>query len=156
MHAAKGGDVDESPRLGKDPVTERAARRLLAGQPGDGNSSKHVAERAARACEQLAKHLSRLLGETGVHMLLERSIIAGAARYPWLRPAGGDGKQAKNPCASLRQAMEPQEPGSISDAFVEVMSTFIGLLKRLIGDGLVERLLNEVWPAVFVPAARTS
>ena len=140
---------------GKTPMNEigQAARRLLTGQPSEGNSSKQVAERAAHACERLAKHLSRLLGETGVHMLLERSVVLASARFPWLRTTG-DVEQTENRCSSLRHAMEQQDPGSITDAFVELLTTFVGLLQRLIGDGLVARLLNEVWPAVFVPAAK--
>lgn len=126
----------------------QAARRLL-GQPSD--APKQVAERAVQACEQLAKHLSRLLGETGVHMLLDRSIVLASARFPWLRAAPAEQMES---LSALRHAMAQQDSASIADAFVEVLSTFVGLLQRLIGDGLVERLLNELWPAVFVPAVK--
>jgi hypothetical protein len=130
---------------------EQAANRLLAARPGDGNSSKQVAERAADACERLAKHLSRLLGETGVRMLFERSVVMAGARFPWLRVAGDP---HEHPCSTLRRAMEQQESDAVTGAFVEIMSTFVGVLKRLIGDGLVDRLLHELWPAVFAPSAK--
>ena len=133
---------------------EEAARRVLLGRSGDGTTSKQVAERATQAFDRLAKHLSRLLGETGVHMLLTRSIVLASARFPWLQAAPADREQTENVFSALRLAMEQQESGSITDAFVEVLLTLVDLLKRLIGDGLVERLLNEVWPAVFEPAVK--
>ena len=140
---------------GENPASafERAARRLLAGRPSDGNSSNHVAERATQGFERIAKHLTRLLGETGVQMLMERSIAIATSRFPWLGAASSAGQQESR-ASLLRHAMEKQEPGAITDAFVDVLSIFVGLLKRLIGDGLVEQLLDEVWPAVFVPAAK--
>lgn len=131
---------------------EHSARRLLAGRPGEGNSARELAERAAGACATLATYLSRLLGETGVHMILQRSIGMASVKFPWLQSARASSDQPAP--AALRLALEHQEPDVISDAFVEVFSTFVALLKRLIGDGLVERLLNEVWPAVFVPAVK--
>jgi hypothetical protein len=45
--------------------------------------------------------------------------------------------------------MERQDPRGIEDAFVGVLSAFIELLARLIGDGLVRRLLHDVWPEDF-------
>ena len=45
--------------------------------------------------------------------------------------------------------MEQQDPAASIEAFVAVLSTFVGLLERLVGEGLVERLLGEVWPTVF-------
>ncbi|HUS31285.1 MAG TPA: hypothetical protein VMZ53_22395 [Kofleriaceae bacterium] len=117
---------------GDNPASafERAARRLLAGRPSDSNSAKQVSARAAQSLERLSTHLARILGATGVHMLMERSIAS--SQFP--------------------HAMENQNPETITDAFVDVLSSFVGLLKKLIGDGLVERLLHEVWPAIFVPA----
>ena len=138
-----GGEMGES--------VGRAARALLLGRPEDGNSAMQVAERAVEACERLVKHLSRLLGETGVQLLLRRSIALASTQFPWLASTG---EQPETPSSALRRAMERQDSAAISDAFAEVLSTFVGLLKRLIGDSLVDRLLNEVWPTVFVPAVK--
>lgn len=144
-----GGRVGQ----GRKAVTNlgQAARKLLAGEPGDGNSSKQDAERAMQACDRLANHLSRLLGETGVQMLFARSLVIASAHHPWL-PSSTE--QPATATSALRDAMEQQEPESIAEAFVTILSTLIDLLKRLIGDGLVDRLLNEVWPSVFVHAAK--
>jgi hypothetical protein len=127
------------------------ARRLLAGTPGESESSKQLAERAAAACEQFAQHLSRLLGATAVDLLVQRSVVLASATLPWLappssrRPVG-----AVTTTGALRAAMEREDPAAISEAFATILSELVGLLGRLIGEGLVDRLLHEVWPTVFV------
>lgn len=126
----------------------QAARTLVAGQPGDVDSSALVAERAAKAFDQLAKHLARLLGDAGVQLLLKRSIAKASAQFAWLS-AG-----ASTDPATLQGVMENQDPESITEAFVAVLSAFVGLLERLIGEGLVARLLDEVWPTVFKQPAK--
>lgn len=78
-------------------------------------------------------------------MLLKRAIVLATAQLPWL-PAG---PATESPLTALRAAMEQQDAASITEAFVAVLSAFVGLLERLIGRGLVERLLDEVWPTVF-------
>ena len=114
-----------------------AARRLLAAQPGEGTSAKDVADRAARALERFSRHLGRLVGETGVETLWKRSIALASTRVPWL--SGG----------TLREVMAQQAVDVATEGFVAAFSTFVGLLNRLIGEGLVDRLLAEVWPTIF-------
>jgi hypothetical protein len=115
-----------------------AARQLLAAGPGEGASVKDVADRAERASERFAQHLARLVGGSGVETLWKRSLVLASANVPWLSSVG-----------SLREAMEQQAPDAAIEGFVAVFSTFVYLLQRLIGVGLVERLLAEVWPAIF-------
>ncbi len=129
-----------------------AARQLLA---SEGNVGAPMADRVARACERATVHLARLVGLTGVHTLFHRSLVLSSATYPWLvdGTAGRSGS-GENPFESLRDRMLPQGSDAIVDSFVLVLSTFIGLLGRLIGEDLVWRLLHEVWPSVFVDAAK--
>jgi hypothetical protein len=105
------------------------------------------------ACERFGRHLARLLGDTGVQLLLKRSIVIASEPFSWLTTAATQ----DSALAALRVAMEQQDPASITEAFVAVLSAFVGLLERLIGEGLVERLLDEVWPSVFThPVKDTS
>lgn len=129
-----------------------AARQLVAGKPGESDSSKQVAERAAAACEQFSQHLSRLLGATAADMLVQRSVVLASAKLPWLAPAPSRRPVgAVTTTQALRDAMEREEPAAITEAFAIILSELVDLLVRLIGEGLVERLLHEVWPTVFVP-----
>lgn len=127
------------------PEFGQAARQLL-----DNGTSEQLAERASQACQRLAKHLSALLGETGVELLLKRSLVLAGAQFPWLVEGASDGDAT----SQLRGALAQRDAGSLVDAFVAVLSTFVGLLERLIGAGLVDRLIAEVWPAVFVHVAK--
>jgi hypothetical protein len=129
------------------PELRAAAKQLVAG-----DSPARVAARVVQACEQLTHHLARLIGELGTRTLLARSVALMSARRPWLAntlPAA-----AEPPWAALRTAMELQDPNTASEAFVDLLSTFVGLLARLIGDELVARLLQEVWPQVFPHAVK--
>jgi hypothetical protein len=120
------------------------ANDLLAGA-GDHAPSSSVAGLAAQRFEELARYLSQLVGDMGVRALFARSVASARSTYPWLAAA----TPSAPPWVALRGAMERQEPPAIRDAFAGLLSSFIELLARLIGDGLVRRLMNDVWPEVF-------
>ena len=127
------------------PDFGQAARALLDGGSGAGETSDQLAERAAHAYERFGKHLARLIGEAGVQLLLTRSIRLASAQYPWLVTTS----TAQTPAAALRGTLSSRDPESIRDSFAAILSAFVQLLERLIGEGLVGRLLDEVWPKVF-------
>jgi len=133
------------------PDLEHVAPRLVLG-PDEQPPPTEVASRAVEACERLVHHLSRLLGDTSVAMLFERSIVLASRKLPWLRAAAHD--RSVQDRTTLREVLERQDSASIVAAFVAILSALIGLLERLIGEGLVARLLNEVWPTVFVSPAK--
>lgn len=127
---------------------------LLAGASSeDGMSSKQIADRAADACNLFTQHLARLLGDTGIQTLHRRSIALAGERFSWL--VLSPSATTESACSGLRALLEQQQPEAATEGFVAVLWMFVGLLKRLIGEGLVERLLHEVWPAVFAPAKET-
>jgi len=136
------------------PELADAVGKLLAAEPGE-SSSNELAERATRACEQLARHFSRLVGNNGIRTLFDRCLIKAGAQFPWLAQAKSvPGGASDDAWSALRTALEHQDPDTAREAFVHLLVTFIGLLERLIGEGLVERLLHEVWPAVFLTQER--
>ena len=130
------------------PDFGQAARRLIAGQPDDG--SNQVAARASQECARFTNHLARLVGYTGAQLLLRRSLVLAGPQVPWLAAA----LSPADTVSALREAMEQQEPESITEAFVAVLSALVGLLERLIGEGLVARQLYDVWPTVFTYPAK--
>ena len=131
------------------PEFGQAARTLLA---RDGGSAAELAELATDACETFATHLARLLGDSGIQMLLKRSMLIASRHVPWL-PTGAP---ETTTLTELRLAMEQHDTEAITEAFVAFLSAFVGLLERLIGEGLVDRLLGEVWPSVFTLPAKDS
>ena len=126
-----------------DELADAAKSLVGAREAGTPPSSKQIADRATQACERLSQHLSRLLGEAGVGILWERSVVLASVAYPWLAAA------KSRDIAAFNTAMASQSPDVATEAFVAVLSAFVGLLERLIGEGLVQRLLDEVWPGVF-------
>lgn len=133
------------------PDLTAAARRLVAG-----DSSTHVAAGVVHACEQLTYHLARLVGEVGMRTLLARSVALTSARFPWLANTIPNTAPVDDPWASLRTALELQDPHAAGEAFVDLLSTFVELLGRLLGEGLAVRLLHEVWPEVFREVKETT
>ena len=118
------------------------------------DSTTHVAANTVQVCEQLSQHLARIIGEMGVRTLLARSAVLTSRRFPWLasailRTASGD-----SPWAAMKVATEVQDPQTAREAFADVLTTFIDLLGRLIGDALVARLLHELWPELFPSPAK--
>jgi hypothetical protein len=130
------------------PDFRDAARGLLGEQRSD-ESSATVAERAVGAYDTLSRHLERLLGATGVRMLFKRSIVLATPQFPWLA-----GVPRSENASELRDRFAQQDPAAIADAFVVILSLFVGLLEKLIGEPLVKRLVDEVWPGIFAQAAK--
>jgi hypothetical protein len=122
-----------------------AAKRLLA---SEGTASATTADRIAHASERLTIHLSRLVGLLGIQALFRRSLVISTRTFPWLADVTRT-VASEEPFEDLRTHMAKQSPEVATDAFVLILSTFVGLLGRLIGEELVFRLLHEVWPAVF-------
>jgi hypothetical protein len=137
------------------PELTESVRKLLAGPPGEESSSKQVASRAIQACAQLSQHLSKLLGEKGVQTLFDRSVVLASKQFAWLAIAKANpGGSAGSTFALLGTLLEQQDLETATEAFVAILSTFLGLLGRFIGERLVERLLDEVWPSVFPHAVK--
>jgi hypothetical protein len=136
-------------------IADVARALLVDGEALEGSSTR-VAARAVEASEELSRHLARLLGEMGIRALFDRSMILTRARFPWFADVAGTGglQPGEPPWTSLRASLELQDPATAVDAYADFLSTFVQLLGRLIGDALVSRVLQEVWPEVFPRAAK--
>jgi hypothetical protein len=130
------------------------ARKLLAGTDDDDAGPARVATRAVQVLEQLTKHLRQLVGETGIRALLARSVALSSATFPWLAGTIPIIQPADSAWVPLRAAMETQDVHAIREGFALLLSTFFGLLGRLIGEPLMAHLLHDVWPEVFPYSAK--
>ena len=138
-----------------DAVTEQVARKLLARARGtDAQSSEEVAADAAEAWMKLAQHLSPLVGDAGVLALLDRSLTLTRKSFQWLPTA--EAVPRDPPWTQLRDALEQQELNVAIEASVALMSTFIRLLGRFLGEALALRLLHEVWPEIATTQKETT
>lgn len=133
------------------PALAQFALALLTREAGDERTPAEQAAATVRVCQDLSEHLSRIIGRAGVRGLLERSIILTQNDFPWLAEARS--KSPADPLAWLPQCLEHQPPKVAFEASVALVTRFLDMLGRFIGDALVLRLLAEVWPDVFPPSA---
>ena len=120
------------------------------------DSPAEVASRAVVATDQLAQHFGRLIGEIGVRTLLARSARLASVRFPWLANTISREPHADAPWTELGGVLALRDPQTAIDAFAELVTTFIGLLSKMIGEALVARLLHEVWPEPFPHVVKES
>lgn len=138
------------------PISEslRAVTRTFGASDADSGESPVVAARAMQAFDALATHLAQLIGELAVRALLARSVALSRAELPWLAGTISIVQPPDDPWSALRAAIEGRDARTVIEGFTMLLSTFVGLLGRLIGDELVGHLLRDVWPEVFPAAAK--
>jgi hypothetical protein len=120
------------------------ARALIAHEVGEPRTSDAVAAGAASACEKLCVHLARIVGETGIRALFDRSLAMSMSEFPWLPAPGGASFAAR--WTELARSLAGQPPAAALEGAVSVLATLIGLVGRFIGDDLTRRLLQELEP----------
>ena len=123
-----------------------AGTQLLSSEPVPA-SPEELADRAVAAFRALEQHLAHIVGDLGIQTVFRRALVLAAVNHPWLASTKPD-------FAQLRAAFAAQPPEIAIDAFVAVLSTFVAVLGRLIGETLVWRLLGEVWPSIFPEVAQ--
>ena len=129
----------------------RTAGALIAYEVGEPATSDTVAAGAARACEKVCLHLSRIVGEAGIRALFDRSWTASRSEFPWLPSA--DGVSFEGRLSQLAGALAGQPPAAGLEATASLVATLVELLGRLIGADLTLRLLQEMWPDGAAPRA---
>jgi hypothetical protein len=122
------------------------AKRVVAAEVGDPSSAEQMATAATRICEKLSQYLTRIVGQSGILTLLDRSLTLARASFPWLPSVGA--RSDGSPWAPLHACLAAQDAATAHEAFTTFLASFIALFGRLIGDALVARLLHEIWPGV--------
>lgn len=123
---------------------ERVVATILAAEIGEDRSATEVAAGFARTADKLARHLNPLIGELGMCTVFERSITLGKRRFRWL--ATPSLTPAERPWTALGPSLEEQPASVAMEAAQALLEELVALLTRLIGSGLVSRLLWELWP----------
>jgi hypothetical protein len=125
-----------------DDKRQQLIREVLA--IATATSHTEALARGIRAWEQLAAHLSPLIGEAG--------FCALYGRAQRLSSTGDDRRTANSGLRStsvllekLRHNWGAMEPAAANLANAAVLETFTKLLSGLIGEALTTRLLNTAW-----------
>lgn len=118
---------------------------MVAAEVGNPGSAKDVAAGAKRICEKLTEHLARLVGQGGIMTLLARSLTLTRATFPWMASVGGAAEDSR--WQPFETCLAAQDEATALAALKHFLALFISLLGRLMGESLVVRLLQEIWPA---------
>ena len=110
----------------------------------EGDCATEMISQALQRWTQLAARLSPLIGDAGLSALYGRSLHLCIAEYGWLAPA-----EAGCPIGSLlgrlREDLDKAGEMHAPEANLALINTFAGLLAKLIGDPLTDRLLSDAW-----------
>lgn len=122
-------------------------RRLtapLSGRVQDDGSAEQIAAACGALWTELDLVLSPIIGPRGVTALGQRSLHLASAVHPWLsaRQPGGPTTLNSALLVSLLAQRGSDDAAAAADTFLQ---TFHGLLSRLIGGSLTERLLRGAW-----------
>lgn len=136
------------------PQLAGAMALLLAGAGPMEVTAVRISDRARAVSERLSVHLARLLGEAGTRALFTRSLSLARSRFSWIAASAPGAGASEPPWAPLCRSMALQAPELSMAAYADFLSTFLQLLGKLLGDSLVSRLLQEIWPQVFLQAGK--
>lgn len=107
-----------------------------------------AAGEATAILQRLARKFVPLIGPASVKMIVERSLDACQADYPWLAPAS-DPIIVTPPYDGMRAAFERVDKEEVLAATAAVLMTYVTQLNTLIGGRLTEQFVRATFP---VPA----
>ncbi len=118
-------------------------RHIIAEEFAADRASDTEARAAFRVCEKLRRSLSVLTGVVGFRSVLARALVLARAEVPWLGELqlGADGSLELS--AELETRVGPEE--AARGGFV-LITSLLGLLVTFIGEALMLRLVQDVWP----------
>jgi hypothetical protein len=108
----------------------------LAG--GDAGRDSEVAQRVLM---RLHQELGKLVGPTGLDVLVARALVLARRAHPVLV---GVSAGAGGTLVGLDDAA--RDRGALTEGTMAIVSHFMELLVRLIGEDLGMRLVRDLWP----------
>ena len=100
---------------------------------------------AERVLGRLQEHLLRWFGPDGFHAVLSRALATARKGHPALAHVRIEPRSEAR-LTELAASAHKYRPAEICDALLALVAATIALLSRLIGDDVVQRLLQHAWP----------
>jgi hypothetical protein len=116
--------------------------RSVTAEDDDESQQLRAAERILGA---LQDELVRLVGATGFHALLDRSLHRAAAEQGFAvrtRPPAPPGDYMR----TFNDNMSSVPPSGVRSALIAVLAELLSLLTRLIGADITAGLIQRTWP----------
>ena len=117
---------------------------LKALAPPERDCAAETINLALQRWNQLATRLAPLIGDAGLSALFGRSLHLCIARHSSLTPAEA-GRPINFQLGRLREDLANAGQPQAWEANVVLITTFTGLLAKLIGDTLTDKLLSDAW-----------
>lgn len=127
-------------------IRQQAIHKLLVQRIGDPPTAAAVSAATIDLWNHVAAQLVPVIGLGGVHSLLHRSAHIIGKRTPWLVIVSGQ-KSYEAQLTSLRTGLEECNGEAGIEASCDLLVTFCSLLAGLIGERLIDQLLNPVLTA---------
>ena len=127
------------------PSARELTRRLAARTTVSGDTPEAIALGVQSACERIYRELGRSVGPAGAVALVTRALVGAQAEHPLLKEIrlGGQSEAALDGVAGAIQA---HGAPAVVAALEALLETLLGLLGRLIGEDLVELLVDRSAP----------
>jgi len=131
------------------PRMREFAEQLIAFEAAANNGLEPSMPAMIRVFEALRKPIGKLAGSSGFRVLLARALVLAKGHVPslsevYVEPDGS--------LKGLSKFFSNEDP----ETGVVLTAQLLGLLATFIGEGLMLRLLLDVWPTFTVPATEPS
>ena len=123
------------------------AERLIAHEARQNKPSKAKTPVACLAIDKLRPQLATLMGNIGFRAMLSRTLALANAEFPWLRAVH---VKAEGSLEGLDELGAQLDPDQIVEGCAALLAHLLELLAAFIGETLMLRLLQEVWPNLSV------
>ncbi len=125
------------------PKVQDLARRLLAAEAAQENSSDARLDVTNQVIEELRTHLITLAGVVGFRSLLSRALTLAKAEAPSLNMVQ---VRADGSLEGFDGIEHSQESGKAAHGGMVLLAHLLELLVTFIGEPLTLRLIGDKWP----------
>ena len=132
------------------PKVQDLARRLLAFEADQQNSTDVRVDVAVQVIEELRVRLIKLAGIVGFRSLLSRALTLAKAEAPSLNMVHVSVDGSLKGFDGIEQS---QEPAAAVQAGTVLVAHLLELLVTFIGQPLTLRLIRDKWPEAFIDEA---
>jgi hypothetical protein len=120
--------------------------RLLTQKPGGAANSAALAEQVLWLWEQIAFHLTPLIGVSGFHTLYARALHLASPHCPGFS-AVQPGTAVESLFQTLKDDLGALEHGDAEHCGNALLNTFTDLVESMIGEVLMAQILRSAWVA---------
>ena len=125
------------------PKLRSLAKSLVVYETLRNKSSAAKSSPVLHVTEKLRPHLTNLMGNGGLRLLLSRALVLASAEVSWLRAVHVNARGTLEGLEALHAQFASAE---FIEGEIVLLIELLALLEAFIGPGLTSRLVGEIWP----------